>query len=328
MSRIRMLICAAISIAIACAPRIEAATNSSASQFEEYHLSSGVYNGKPAGNYVAYRTKVMIPGATSIRLFFGAASLGAGSYILITSLKDSAQQHLNAAAISQWHNTSAYFNGDAVELELIVAPVDEDVSFTVDKIFVGGHVSSPVPQATSVCLSTDTRTPSSNPAIGRLVDSTYSHLDNWGTVWIAPSGVLVGAAHSFGWGTNTTVEFNVPPSLADGTPQHPNPKDQYVIDFNTLKTPQTAPIQVGNDWAVFSVFPNSETELSPIQEQQAFIGVEQNDSPSGLRITGYGTSSITTLTRTQQTATGYALHRLIPCSITKCTLRQGIQEAL
>ena len=307
MSRIRILICILIGTAMFWNSPIRAGTGAVASHFQQYPLNSGVFNGKPTGKYVAYRIKVMIPGATSLRLFFGGASLGAGSYILITSLKDSAQQHLDAAAISQWHSTSAYFNGDAVELELIVAPADNDVSFTVDRIFVGGHISPPLPEASTVCLSTDTRTPSSNPAIGRLVDSTYSHLDNWGTVWIAPSGVLVGAAHSFAWGTNTTVEFNVPPSLADGTPQHPNPKDQYVIDFNTLKTPQTPPIQVGNDWAVFSVFPNSETELSPIQEQQAFIGVEQNDSPSGLRITGYGTSSIGTLTRTQQTSTGYAL---------------------
>ncbi|NIT59151.1 MAG: hypothetical protein GWN00_23890, partial [Aliifodinibius sp.] len=57
------------------------------------------------------------------------------------------------------------------------------------------------------------------------------------------------------------VEFNVPPSDENGNIQHPGPEDVYVVDPNSIIYHNNGD---GDDWAVFEVFPNSETGLLPI----------------------------------------------------------------
>ena len=268
-----------------------------------------IYNGKPSGTFVAYRGKVQIPGALSLRLYFANVSLAAHSFVLITSLKDSGQQHLNSTTISQWQNTSAYFNGDAVEIALYVAPGDLKVSFDLEKVLVGQHTFQSQEMDNLATISNN-RVSSSDPAVGRLHD----YFDgNGATAWIAANGYLVTAGHISGrWsydGENgkdfaeQILEFNVPNSNPNGTINPSNPKDQYAIsnwsttfvEFNTTTT--------GEDWAFFTVYPNSETGLLPLQAQQKYYDVEQNDSATSLAVTGYGTDS-GTLNCTQQTATG------------------------
>ena len=107
-----------------------------------------------------------------------------------------------------------------------------------------------------------------------------------GTAWIASNGKIVTAAHVYSdcIPSTTLLEFNVPISQGDGTMNHPFPKDQYVY----LGVQAFGTGDFGNDWAIIYVNPNSETGLYPIQEQQAFYDVEQNNNATTFNVIGYG----------------------------------------
>jgi len=230
-----------------------------------------------------------------MRIHFSHIYLGKSSYIIITSLTDSSKQKLNAVSSVQWQNSSAYFNGGLVSVELYVAPGDEDVSFTIGEITVGERVKNQVtPQ--DLCGGDD-RIASDDKAVGRLEDEGC-------TAWIASTGAIVTAGHCL---TNPNslrvLEFNVPASLPDGTIQHPPVKDQYPVDINSIV--YVAGID-GNDWGVFAVGPNSETGLWPAIAQGRTIPIVNSYLPGSTRITGYGEDDATA-NYTQQTSTGGTL---------------------
>ncbi len=240
-----------------------------------YALSSGVHQGQGSAPVVAFSEVVRAAGAPWVRLSFGEARLGAGSFVTVTSLKDGATQRLDARAMAQWQNTSAYFNGDAVEVQLHVAPGDRDVSVTVDALVAGEDAAGPLSQ----CGPTDDRVPSTDPAAGRLLNIGC-------TGWIIENGKIVTAGHCLATSSLANVlEFNVPPSLSSGAIQHPGPEDQYTVDTSSRVFSNGG---IGNDWGVFTVFDNSVTGLQPIDAQGAAFALKQDLGPANIRITGYG----------------------------------------
>ncbi len=304
MKTVRILIVALIALGLFGYSQARAGTGVS-DKFEPYSMYSGVYSGRPSGPYVAYRARVTVPGAVELRLFFGKVSLGNSSYILIASLEDSSRQHLNSMTISQWNNTTAYFNGNAVEVELHVAPADSHVFFNLDSVLVDtGNVASHGPDRTLTLVNN--RTPSDDPAVGRLRDPANGNAE--ATAWIAANGYLVTAGHvGYLWSTKSNrseqvLQFDVPNSQSDGTMLDPPAQDQYYID-QWIWYPDSTTL-TGDDWGVFSVHPNSETGLYPTQAQQSYYEVEQNDTCSALRVTGYGNAGANSLNDTQQSATG------------------------
>ena len=80
----------------------------------------------------------------------------------------------------------------------------------------------------------------------------------------------------------------MPPSLPNGTIQHPGPEDQYSVNVSTRVFVNGG---IGNDWGVIEAYPNSVTNLLPIQAQGTYWPLEQNLGPDSIRITGYGTAS-------------------------------------
>jgi len=246
-------------------------------RIEPFQLHSGICSGKgiKTGHLIAFRATVQKQGIPWIRLMFGDAALSNNSCIIIKSLKDGGLQRLNSSSLTQWNNTSAFFNGDAVEIQLDVAAQDSGVFFEVNKIMVGGY--NDLQGVTSICGSTDDRTPSTNRAVGRIVPGGC-------TGWIVSSGVHVTAGHCARTDSQV-LEFNVPSSLKDGTIQHPPPQDQYSINQATWNYSNNG---VGDDWAVFAVQNNDSTNLQPIQAQQASFAVVQDSSARQLRVTGYG----------------------------------------
>jgi len=304
MNKIQLIIWIIIGMAIFVSSRTEAADNPASSQFQSYPLKSGEYSGRSDGTFLAYKNKVQIPGVSWLRLYFRSVSLSSHSYILITSLKDSAQQHFSSTTISQWQNTSAYFNGDAVELELFVAPGDSAVSLDLEKVSTGQSILQKQAINYNVSLS-DNRVPSSDPAVGRIRDDVQQY---YGTAWIAANGYLVTAGHISGFMQtychlkDEVLEFNVPNSKPNGGAIPSDPKDQYYISGWSSHYQNNGPT-IGEDWGFFTVYPNSETGLYPIQAQQKYYDVEQNNNAATLRVTGYGNAS-GILMNTQQTATG------------------------
>ena len=101
----------------------------------QYSLDSGLHN-NPSDEFVlAFGDVVQAPGASLMRLGFGDTHLGDASYVVLTSLRDGESQHFTARSLPQWSNRSALFNGDALDLELFVAPGEQGIFITIDRVY-------------------------------------------------------------------------------------------------------------------------------------------------------------------------------------------------
>ena len=260
-------------------------------RMESHALDTGVHSSRSgdAATRLAYSTVITVPGAPWLRLNFSGAALGRGSFLTVSSLYDGARQRLDASALAQWRNTSACFNGDTVKVELNVAPGDFNVFARMQEIIVGS-----MDGIESQCGATDDRIASTDARAGRFLNIGC-------TAWLIADGRFVSAGHCVADpGFTDIVEFNVPPSLPNGTLQHPGPEDQYVVDDSSRVFSNAG---IGNDWGVFQTFPNSQTGLTALQAQGAWFNVAQSLTPPTFRITGYGTDD-GTANQTEQTSTG------------------------
>jgi hypothetical protein len=115
-----------------------------------YQVNSGVHNNPSDKSIVAFREVIRVPGVPWLQLHFQEYNLGAASrdskdgaptrsYIEVTSLKDGARETLNAASLPQQQSSTAYFNGDAVEIKLHVAPRDSGIFLRIEEITVGKY---------------------------------------------------------------------------------------------------------------------------------------------------------------------------------------------
>ena len=171
------------------------------------------------------------------------------SYVLITAAKDKAQQRLDAKDLQRWRNSSAIFNGEAVEFELRVAPGESGIFINVEELTVGQRAPAltALDRAAveeSLC-ATDNRVPANDNRVGRIVPVGC-------TGWIISNGAYLTAGHCTGPNMQI-LEFNVPASLQNGTIVASAPQDQYPIDPASVVFFNDGAGQVGNDWAVFGV---------------------------------------------------------------------------
>ena len=205
------------------------------------------------------------------------------SYIRISSLEDGYEQYLDVDSLTEWSNTSAYFNGNRVLVELMASP---NLSNQFNRIQVSGaQVSDPV-SSRSICFSTDDRVLSDDPRDARMMPVGCS-------VWLfgEHGSCFITAGHC-GASQSQVVQFNVPLSSSGGGTRNPPPQDQYVIDGSSVQT--SSSIFIGNDWSFFGTFDNSTTGLSPLSAQGASHTLANSLPPVDgrpIRITGYGTTS-------------------------------------
>lgn len=253
---------------------------------ESLALATGEFDGpsrREAPEASVYRHVIEAPEAPWLQLRFGDWRLPEGSYLVLTAREDGAEQVLDAETLSLWNGRSAYFNGDAITLELFARSGVTGVSLEIPEIVVGER-NRGIDLAKSICGLTDDRVASNEPAIGRIVPIGC-------TGWIVSNGAFLAAGHCFDddpfvLGDEADIlEFNVPASDADGTINHPPPADQYVIDRPGAVF--TFGFE-GNDWGVFDVFPNPATGTTAIAAQAAFFRMSRDTEPDDVRITGYG----------------------------------------
>ncbi len=262
---------------------------------ESFYMSSGLHNGVTIDGgetFIAFTGVIRGSEAPWLRIYFKDANLGKNSFIIMRSAWDGKEQKLDATSFEQWQNSSAYFNGYEIVIELHVAAFDENIFFTINELAIGEFIDDDDLYFT-ICGSTDDRIPSDQHATSRLMSIGC-------TAWIIPNGHFVSAGHCLGGSNSNTVQFQVPPSLPNGTVQHPGPEDQYSVDASTKVFVVGG---VGNDWGTFEVFPNSVTGLMPKEAQGAFWPLVQDLGPDSLRITGYGVDDGED-NRTQQTHVG------------------------
>jgi V8-like Glu-specific endopeptidase len=293
------------------------------SRREVYALEIGRQDRAPAGTEETLKETLRVSGAPWLRLHAGKYNLGQKSYVLLTSLQDKGQQRLDAVTLPQWNNSTAFFNGDAVEVELHIAPGEAGIFVRFAEVTVGEwqkRRNSP-----QTACGTDDRVGSNDPRVGRInVQNATGAVSNPScTAWLVSNGALLTAGHcvdsdpdqggpmlpdgvvdaGFSGGV---VEFNVPASQNNGTTVFANPNDQYPIDATRIVWRFDGNGQgLGKDWAVFGCRPNANTGLLPHQAQGSFFRMT-NDNPSDgstVRVTGYGTDT-GAQNQTLQTSTG------------------------
>lgn len=235
-----------------------------------------------------WSTVVRVEDAEWLRLEFGQVDLssasenGRESYIRVTSLLDGYEQYLDFEALQVWGNTSAYFNGNAVRVEIMASAG----STTPDRVEIDGvQASAPVSTA-SICFSVDDRVLSSDPRDARLMPIGCS-------AWLfSDHGSTFLTAGHCSPGGGDVVQFNVPLSTNGGGYQNPPPQDQYVLDAASVQASPS--ISLGNDWGFFGVFDNTGTGMTPLAAQgdsHTLVGGPIANDGRPIRITGYGSTS-------------------------------------
>lgn len=205
------------------------------------------------------------------------------SYLRISSLEDGYEQYLDVDSLEEWGNTTAYFNGNKVLVELMASP---NATNQVNRVRVmGAQVSDPV-STRSICFTVDDRQLSSDPRDGRLMPIGCS-----GWLFGEHGSCFMSAAHCSPGGGDV-MQFNVPLSTGGGGYRNPPPQDQYVVDGASVQA--SGSVFIGNDWAFYGTFDNSTTGLAPAEAQGMTHTLAGSNPPIGgtqIRITGYGTTS-------------------------------------
>jgi len=252
-------------------------------------LDTGLVQNEAESRRVIFAEVVEVPEAPWLRLRFDDAVLGAPAEggqlttLRLTSLLDGAVQTMDPSHLRQWRNTSAYFNGDAILLEIIADPSAGPSRVRISSAFTGPP--QPGPSTRSICGPDDDRMLSSDPRSARVVPVGC-------TAWLINDAnkCFLTAGHCTG-SSFQVVEFNVPLSDAGGNITFADPDDQYPVDPASVQS--NGGLGVGNDWAYFGAFANSNTGLTAFEAQGSTYELVSPPDPAGqnIRITGYGTTS-------------------------------------
>lgn len=251
------------------------------------NIDSGIVRNTLGKRDVAYTTQISVKNATWLCLLFESADLGAAPHggtptiLKITSALDGGVQIMNAVNLKQWQDSSAYFNGDTITLQIIADP-DAATSHIVIKEVVSGIQDD---GGIATLCGADNRVLSTDPRVARIVPVGC-------TAWLISDAnhEFLTAGHCAGSGL-ATIEFNVPPSSGSGSLMHPGPQDQYAVDPASVQFHNGG---LGNDWTYFGCFPNSNTGLTAYQAQGDFYILAPSAPPVNgqlMRITGYGTDT-------------------------------------
>ena len=245
--------------------------------------------------------EVRIEDAEWLRLYFDSVELAgdplgaSGATLRVTSFEDGATQELNQYRVREWRQSTAYFNGNAVLVELLASPGTGPSRLSLSHVVAGA-----IPVGTeSQCGPNDDRLPSTDPRAARLLPVGC-------TGWLIDdcTRCMLTAGHCSSSGFDT-VQFNVPASNSNGSLNHPGPEDQYAVDQSSM---QFSSGGVGADWGYYGTFPNSVTGMTAAEAQGSVFHLATPpsfNSSEDIRITGYGVDSTPqTRNQTQQTHVG------------------------
>lgn len=247
------------------------------------------------GRVSIYEHTVSVPGAGWMRVDFASVDLGeapAGApptIIRLTSLRDGAVQRLGSLHIEQWRHMSAFFNGDAVRVEVLSDPGAGVSAITIDRVLVQPGAFRPLAatgEPDSICGPTDDRELSSDPRVARGWSASGSANC---TAWII--GDCMKCVLAAGHCNFVQVHFNNPLSTPGGVPVMPHPDHQYAIDASSVQEQASG---VGRDWYYAGALANPNTGLRPHEAQGNAFELATSIPPvtgQPIRVTGHGVTS-------------------------------------
>ncbi len=265
-------------------------------------LDSGMISNPTQETSIVFESMITVENATWIRLYFADADLPPGSYIRMTAMLDGEMQELDDNYLAMWDHSSAYFNGDAVRLELIAAPGTSGSRISVDQVAVhvvpDGQTGPCYYHELGIC-EIDDRIPSDELWTARLmpVCCTASIYNT------ASCAVTAGHCCYYGW--DEVLEFNVPFSLPNCLVVHPPVADQF---------PVTGHVWDANpDWAVLTVGTNHLGE-TPYERYGVYRPIADTPAyPSDfVELWGYGMDNSEPVRSQVQQYSAGAIVNLIP----------------
>lgn len=246
-----------------------------------YTIDSGRHANEAPAEVLAYSFTAQAPDDIStLRIRFSKYNLGSRSYLLLTSLQDGAKQRLDANTIKLWYDTSAIFNGGAVQIDLYVAPGESDIYAQVDQLVYYGDcpkwlgATSEANSPETLCGG-DNRVASTDNRVGRIAGCT---------AWLVSNGAVLTAGHCGPLGG--VFEVNIPASTASGGTVASAPEDQYPIRAGSAVCNDNGG---GDDWCVFALNVNTTTGGRPHVQHGFFRMSRETPAASAtMRITGCG----------------------------------------
>jgi V8-like Glu-specific endopeptidase len=240
------------------------------------------------GRQLRWSTDLVAPGADWVRVVFDAVELSGdpnaenGAMLRVVSLADGDVQTLNAESLAQWSNTSCYFNGESVRIELWSDPAAGPSRVRVAGLYADDPAARPI-ALRSLCGADDRV---------RSFDNRAARLSMGCTGWMFNdrNRQFLTAGHCNPSGT-TVVSFNVPLSSSTGSLNAAPANDQYPVDGTSVQLLNSG---VGSDWAYFAALPNANTGLLPNQAygmNYNLATVAPTANGRIIRITGYGTNA-------------------------------------
>ncbi len=268
----------------------------------DYLEDSGYHENTGGAPRVVLSFPVVVDKAQWLRLYFEEVTLsgdllaGEGSILRMTALEDGAIQEMDARHLRQWQNSSAYFNGDTVLVEVLAQPGTGFNRVATRAVDAGLIPTTGTDK--SICGPTDDRQLSYDDRACRLLSVGC-------TGWLIDD-----CAHCFMTAghcayATSVAQFNVPLSDSNGSINNPPPEDQYAVDPSSMQ--DNGGNGVGDDWAYFGCHPNTNTGLTAAEAQGVWYTVVDPPPVSGtdIRITGYGVdSSPSSWNQVQQTHVG------------------------
>jgi hypothetical protein len=208
----------------------------------------------------------------------------------MTSLLDNEVQELDAEGLALWNNTSAYFNGEAVRLELIAGPNTDRNRIALDRVAL--EIAAALPAGLCGMCGADNRAPSDEDWSGRIMPVGCT-----GSIWNEESCV-VSAGHCVG--SDSVIQFRVPDSSPNCNTNNPPVADQFPITNRLFQNGG-----VGDDWAVMTTGSNSlgETAYERYGQLRPISSTVGQDGEA-VAVWGFGIDDQCTRTQIQQTHAG------------------------
>ncbi|MDP6158867.1 MAG: hypothetical protein QF534_08505 [Phycisphaerales bacterium] len=251
-------------------------------------LNTGNLDNDIKEQHVLFDDIVAIDNAAWIRLHFGATKLDRDSFIRVTSLRDGEVQELDASTLSLWKSSSAYFNGNAVRVELIAGGLTNNTMSIETATWE--LMDSDRGDGCGIC-SADDRTPSSDNRFARLMPVGCS------ATMYSTDSCFVTAGHCLY--SADVLEFNVPDSNSNCSVNHPPVVDQFPVIAQAGNDGG-----VGSDYGGMKAGTNSSGE-TPYERYGTMAPIASSIPSSGyLTVNGYGVDSQCVRSQTQQFCDG------------------------